>query len=436
VRLPADLAVLRLRNFRLVFGAALVSLLGDGVVPVALAFAVLDLTGSATDLGIVLAARTIALVASLLVGGVVADRVGRRAVMVSADVVRLVTQAAIAALLVSGHATVLEIALSQVLLGAASGFFNPASSGLIPVVAGEWLQQANALRGMALAAGNIAGPAIAGVLVVAAGPGWALLVDAASYGASAALLARVPPDRDRPARATHFLTDLRDGFDEVRSRTWLWATIAVFSLVNAFAAAFPVLGALTAKRYLGGASAWAAILVARAVGSLIGGTSLLRLRPRRPLLVTTLAGMITALPTVLLAAPAPLAVIVIGALISGIGPMVFNTLWETTLQQHIPAAARSRVSSYDWFGSVALQPVGYALMGPLAAGIGLSGALYLCGGLEFAALASLLTIRDIRTLPPRPVAERASDGRGDLVRGHAGRDQLGERLAHESEDLL
>jgi hypothetical protein len=161
VRLPSDLAVLRLRNFRLVFGASAVSLVGDGVVPVALTFAVLDLTGSATDLGIVLAARTIALVASLLVGGVVADRIGRRTVMVSADLVRLVTQAAVAVLLVSGHATVPEIAISQVLLGAASGFFNPASSGLIPAVAGEWLQQANALRGMALAVGNIAGPAIA-----------------------------------------------------------------------------------------------------------------------------------------------------------------------------------------------------------------------------------------------------------------------------------
>jgi MFS family permease len=402
VRLPSDLDVLRLRDFRLVFSAALVSLVGDGVVPVALAFAVLDLTGSATDLGIVLAARTIALVASLLVGGVVADRVGRRMVMVSADLVRLVTQGAIGVLLVGGDATVAEIAVSQVLLGAASGFFNPASSGLIPAVAGERLQQANALRGMAMAAGNIAGPAIAGVLVVTTGPGWALLIDAASYGASAVLLARVRRDDPRPASAKHFLADLRDGFTEVRSRTWVWSIIAVFSLVNTLAAAFPVLGALTAKRHLGGAAAWAAILAFRAVGWLIGSTTLLRLRPQRPLLVATLTGMITALPTLLLAVPAPLVLLVIVALISGIGSMVFNTLWETTLQQHIPASARSRVSSYDWFGSIALQPIGYALIGPLATGIGVSAALYLCGGLEIVAVATLLTVRDIRTLPPLP----------------------------------
>lgn len=408
MRLPSDLEVLRLRDFRLVFSASLISLLGDGVIPVALAFAVLDLTGSATDLGIVLAARTLALVAALLAGGVVADRVGRRRVMIGADLVRLVTQAAIGVLLVSGDATVVEIAVSQAMLGAASGFFNPASSGLLPAVAGERLHEANALRGMASAAGNIAGPAIAGILVVATGPGAALLLDAASYGASAMLLSRSRGDISTPVEATSFLADLRDGFHEVRSRTWVWLIIVVFAFVNTVAAAFPVLGALTAKRDLGGAGAWAAILTSRAIGSMIGATSLLRIRPARPLLVAVLAGMVAALPTLLLAVPAPLVLIAIAALFSGIGPMVFNTLWETTLQRHIPASARSRVSSYDWFGSIALQPLGYALVGPLAAAIGVSAALYLCGGLDVVAVAGLLLVRDIRTLPPFPPAAEAA----------------------------
>lgn len=412
MHLPSDLDVLRLRDFRLVFGAALVSLIGDGVVPVALAFAVLDLTGSATDLGLVLAARTIALVASLLVGGVVADRVGRRMVMIAADLARLVTQGAIGVLLVSGNASVGEIAISQALLGAASGFFNPASSGLIPAVAGEHLQQATALRGMAMAAGNIAGPAIAGVLILATGPGAALLIDAVSYGASATLLARVGKDGASPASAQHFLADLRDGFREVRSRTWVWSIIVVFSLVNMLGGAFPVLGAVTAKRHLGGAAAWAAILGFRGVGWLIGSTTLLRLKPPRPLLAAVLAGMVTALPTLLLAVPAPLVLIVIAALISGFGSMVFNTLWETTLQQRIPAAARSRVSSYDWFGSIAFAPVGYALIGPLAAGVGVSGALYLCGGLDVVLVGTLLAVRDIRTLAPHPSPAEASPSGG------------------------
>lgn len=408
MRLASGLAVLRLRDFRLVFAAALVSLVGDGVVPVALAFAVLDLTGSATDLGIVLAARTLALVAALLVGGVVADRVGRRKVMIGADLIRLGTQGAIGALLVSGHATVSELAGSQVLLGAGSGFFNPASSGLMPAVAGEWLQQANALRGMAMAAGGIAGPAIAGALVVTVGPGPALLVDSASYGASALLLVRLrgDPSSESPQR---FLVELRDGFAEVRARTWVWSVIAAFSVANTIAVAFPVLGAVVAKRQLGGAGAWAAIMTARGVGWLVAGTTLLRLRPRRPLLVSTVVGMAGALPELLLAGPAPLGAIVVAALLAGVGGMVFNTLWETTLQSHVPERALSRVSSYDWFGSIALQPLGYALIGPLATAVGVSQALYLCGAVQLAIVASLLTIRDVRTLGPKPVTAASTE---------------------------
>src|ERR671928_1849830 len=191
MRRTGGLDVLRLRDFRLVFGAAVVSLLGDGVAPLALTFAVLDLTGSATDLGAVFAARTAGLVGSLLIGGVVADRFPRRAVMIGADALRLVAQGAVGVLLLTGHATVAEIAVSQAVVGAATGFFNPASSGLIPAVSGDWLQQANSLRGIASAAGNIAGPAIAGVLVATTTPGTALVVDAASYGVSGLLLARV-----------------------------------------------------------------------------------------------------------------------------------------------------------------------------------------------------------------------------------------------------
>ncbi|MGH2891615.1 MAG: MFS transporter, partial [Solirubrobacteraceae bacterium] len=396
VRLPSDLAILRLRDFRLVFGASLVSLVGDGIVPVALSFAVLDLTGSATDLGVVLASEAIAMVAALLVGGVVADRVGRRWVMICADLVRLGSQTAIAAMLIAGDATVAEIAVSQALLGAASGFFNPASSGLLPLVAGERLQDANALRGMAMGAGQIAGPAIAGALVVTTSPGVALALDGASYAISALLLARVRRDDPRPESETHFLGDLRVGFREVRSRTWVWSVIAVFAFTNTVASAFPVLGPLIAKQRLGGAGAWAAILAFRAVGWLAAGTRLLRARPRRPLLVAVRVGLVAPLPLFLLAIGAPLVLIVIGALVMGVSHMVFNTLWETTLQQHIPPAARSRVSSYDWFGSLALAPVGLALIGPLATGIGVSGALYLCGAIDVLSVALLLAVRDIR----------------------------------------
>lgn len=405
MRLPSDLRVLSLRDFRLVYGASAVSLIGDGVVPVALAFAVLDLTGSATDLGVVLACRTVALLGSLLAGGVVADRLGRRGVMIAADVARLVGQGAIGLLLVTGHATVAELAVSQALLGAASGFFSPASSGLLPAVAGPYLREANALRGITMAGSNIVGPAIAGALVVAASPGAALLIDAATYAASALLLLRV--SQSASARATtggpqRLLRELREGFAEVRSRTWIWSGLIVLSLINLVASAFPVLGPVVAKQHLGGAGAWAAILAARAVGGLLGGLGLLRLSPRRPLLIGTLACVATAVPTMLLAIPAPLAVLLPVTLAAGIGPIVFNTLWETTLIQYVPDQVRSRVSAYDWLGSLALAPLGLALAGPLASAIGISAALLACGATEWLLCASLLTVRDVRTLPPRP----------------------------------
>ena len=397
MQLSSSLEVLRLRDFRLVFGASLVSLLGDGIVPVALTFAVLDLTGSATDLGIVFAARTLALVGSLLLGGVVADRVGRRTVMIGADLVRLVAQAAIGVLLFTGCAAVWELASSQAVLGAATGFFNPAASGLMPAVAGERLQQATSLRGMAMAAGNIAGPALAGALVLASSPGAALLLDAGSYGASAMLLMKARADV-RAGAPQRFVRDLRDGFAEFRARTWVWATIGAASIANAVAVAFPILGALTAKRALGGAGAWALILSFQGIGALVAGMVLLRFVPRRPLLVATLVGLLPALPELLLAIPAALAVIVLAAVASGIGGMGFNTLWETTLQQHIPDAARSRVSSYDWFGSLAMQSAGFALIGPFAAAVGSSTALLVCGLLDVAVISALLRVNDIRTL--------------------------------------
>jgi predicted MFS family arabinose efflux permease len=401
MRGPAKSSVLRERPFRLVFSAQVVSLLGDGIVPVALAFAILDLTGSATDLGVVLAARTLPLVGCLLVGGVVADRFSRRRVMIAADFARFASQGLLGVLLVSGHAQLWELAGLQVVLGAATGFFNPASTGLVPMVAGARLQEANALRGIALAAGLIAGPVIAGVLVATVGAGEALLADAGTYAVSAALLLRVQvPEPSRSGAPVSFLGELHDGWREFASRTWVWTIVAGFSLTNMFGAAYYVLGPLVAKRSLGGAGAWAAVLTAGGIGQVLGGVVALRARPRRPLLVAILACLLTSLPVLLLAASAPVAGIATVALSGGLGSMVFNTLWETTLQQHVPPAALSRVSSYDWFGSLTFQPIGFALVGPIAAGLGVTTTLYAAGAAELAIIASLLCVREVRTLGP------------------------------------
>ncbi|MFZ0041808.1 MAG: MFS transporter [Solirubrobacteraceae bacterium] len=410
--------VLRERDLRLVFSATAVSQIGDGVVTVAVTFAVLDLTHSATDIGIVLASRTIALLASLLVGGVVADRVSRRRVMISADLVRFLSQGVVGALVVSGHATVWEIACSQAVIGAASGFFNPASSALLPAVAGESIAEANAMNGIVSSFGGIVGPAIGGALVVGVGAGSALLVDAASYGASALLLFGVRAHAARVAALTaeargSFLADLAGGFAEVRSRTWLWATMIVMATCNALAGAFYVLGPVIAKRHLGGPAAWAALNVAFAVGLLIGGTSLLKIRPRRPLFFATFVFLVMFFPTMLIAIPAPLGVIAGFQVLSGAGAIVGNTMWWTVLQQNIPTEALSRVTSFEWFGTLALMPIGFALAGPVGTALGYGTTLYLCGGLSFLISLGLLAVREVRTLqtkvePPTTAPEASA----------------------------
>jgi MFS family permease len=369
------------RDYRLFFIGQSASLLGDGMIGVALSFAVLDATGSVSDLGFVFAARSIPLVGFLLAGGVLADRLSRRTVMVSADLVRLVSQGIVAVLLIGGHVRLWELIVLQAVHGSATAFFNPALTGLTPmIVTGARLQQANVLRGISMSAGNVVGPAVAGVLVATVGSGWALGVDAASFGVSAAFLAqlRLPPHVRLPAQT--FLRDLRDGWNEFRSRTWLWIGVAAAGVANMLAAAFFVLGAAISRSSLGGPSAWALILSSFGVGSFAGGLLALRLRPRRPFFASFVGYLPFGLPNVLLALHAPLLGIAAAACVAGGGLMIGNALWETTLQQQVPAAALSRVTAYDWFGSLAFAPIGNALVGPVAVAIGTRPTLW-CAGL-------------------------------------------------------
>jgi MFS family permease len=394
---------LRERPFRLLFLGQAVSLLGDGMVGVALAFAVLEETGSATDLGIVLAARTVPLVAFLLVGGVWADRLPRRALMVTTDLIRLAAHGAMAALLIAGEPGIWTIAVLAGIAGAASAFFNPAITGIMPaVVSTERLQQANALRGLTEAAGRIAGPAVAGVLVVGVGPGWALAVDAATFGVSALFLALIPMPAHVPVESHSFVADLRDGWDDFRSRTWLWTTVAQTTFGNMLFAAYFVLGPLVAERELGGAGAWALIASAFGVGLLLGGIVLLQLDPTRPVLVATLAVSLYTLPLAFLAIPAAAAITALAALLAGGGLAVANNLWETTQQRHVPAELLSRVTSYDWFGSLAAVPVGMLLWGPIADQIGVSTALWIAFAFQLSSILGLLLVREVRELRAYP----------------------------------
>jgi MFS family permease len=374
-RIP--LGALHERQFRLFFTGQLVSLLGDAIGPFALIFAVLDLTNSATDLGFVMFAKVVPMVAFLLVGGVYADRLPRRAVMLSADVVRMGTQGAIAALLLTHHAQIWELAALQAVSGAASGFFNPASTGLTPtLVSPQRLQEANGLRGMAMAATGLVGPTIAGVLVVGVGPGYALAIDSASFAVSAWFLAQLSLPAHIPATAQSFMRDLRDGWREFTLRSWVVIVVATASLGNFLGGIWQVLGAAYIKHH-GGPLAWTVILIGLSIGGLIGGALTMRAKPEFPLRLALGSLIPWFLPPLFFALELPFYVIALGALVASIGLMVSNTVWETTMQQHIPSASLSRVAAYDWFGSMLCQPVGLAIAGPLAVLIGMRATFWL-----------------------------------------------------------
>jgi MFS family permease len=398
--LPDSLAVLRQRDFGLVFGAFAVSVLGDRMVNIALAFAVLELGGSATDVGIVLACRTLPLVSSLLIGGVVADRMSRRTVMVAADLSRFVTQGVLAALVITGEPALWVVAALSGLSGLATGFFNPASSGLLPlVVAPEHLQQANGLRATAASTGEIAGPALGGVLVAAVGPGWALGIDAATFLVSAAFLANLRLPARMAREASSFLDDLREGWGAFRSRTWVWSIVVTAGLATLMFGAFSVLGPVVADRDLGGAAVWGTIMAAFGVGALVGGVIAIRLQPRRPLVVHIAALAMFAAPPALLAASLPTPVLAVGTFLAGVGLMLGDVVWESTLQRNVPAETLSRVSAYDWFGSLAFYPLGLVIWGPIAAAIGTDPALWVAAGGLLAVVLAPLAIREVRTMP-------------------------------------
>jgi len=400
-RLSEKFGALREREFRLLWLGQTTSVVGDGLVPVALAFAVLkDLDGSATDLGLVLAAQTLPLVTFLLVGGIWADRLPRQLLMVATDLVRMATQGALAVLLLTGRAELWHLIALAAAFGTAEAFFRPASTGLIPAtISPGRLQQANALMGMSRSAGFVVGPAAAGLLIALASPGVAFAVDSVTFAVSALFLLGVRVVRPVRAEGGSFLGELREGWDEFRSRTWLWAivlhaTLFLFLVV----APFQVLGPLVAERSLGGASAWALIATAFGLGTLLGGAAALRLKPARPMLVSCCLFVLTPAPVALLALAAPAPLIAVAYAVEGAVVGFFIALWETTLQEHIPEEKLSRVSAYDWMGSLAFLPLGFALAGPVADAVGVATTLWVSAGWALVSTLALLGVRDVRNL--------------------------------------
>jgi hypothetical protein len=400
--------VLHERSFARYLAANTISTLGSGMAMVALAFAVLEF-GGATDLGIVLLAREIPIIVLLLLGGVFADRMPRRTILVGSDLVKGTAQVATAILLFSGTANTLNVAVLQAVFGVAAAFSRPATVGLVrEAVSDARLQEANALVGLSSSVLSIAGPAIGALLVAAGSPAWAIAVDSITFFVSAVLTASMRLAPTVRIASGSILGDLRDGWHEFASRSWAVAMVVSFGLFQlTYFPALLVLGPLVAKEELGGVGAWGTILAVESAGAVAGGMFALRLRVRRPLVACQLLVIPAGLLLAALAVPLSVVALAGVSFAVGVGFALGNTLWITALQRNVPEHALSRISSFDWIGSVALNPVGYVLIGPVAAAIGTSETLVVAAVLNIAVCISVVllpSVRGIRMTAPVPVA--------------------------------
>ncbi|MFD0314881.1 MFS transporter [Streptomyces flavalbus] len=416
--LAPDRSVLwRNQQFLVLASARTISVLGNGFARVALGFAVLALPGATPGrLSLVLACQALPQLVFILAGGVIADRVSRVRLMVAADAVGAAAYAGLAALALSGDAPLILMCALAVVAGTATALFSPAMDGLVPlVVPTARLQQANGMLRVGTNTALLLGLALSGVTVALVGAGWALALNAASFVVSAVLTARLRIP-GRPAKSSSGWDDLKEGWREFSSRQWLWVVVAQYTVVvAALNANVGVLGPLTATEHLGGARAWSVIVAAQALGTIAGAGLAARVRVRRPVLVAVLATFPAAVPIALLAASAPVWLIAAAMFCAGVAGDVFAVLWSTTIQRQIPEEALSRVSSYEWFGSLALAPLGLLAAGPIADAVGTETALAGCAALIVLATGAALLSPQVRrtTLTGRPEAGRPAPKRDD-----------------------
>ena len=402
---PQSLAPLRYRAFRLLASGRLVTMLGNAVAPIALAFAVLDLTGSAGDLGLVVGSRSLLNVVFLLIGGVVADRLPRQAVMVAAGVVAAVTQATVATLVLSGSATIGWLMALSAINGTATAFAFPASAALLPqTVPASILQPANALNRMGINTSMICGASLGGMLVASVGPGWGLAFDAATFALAALIfsMVRTTAAPREKAEGSNMFRDLHEGWREFTGRTWLWSVVVAFTVLNcAHAAAIGVLGPVIADETFG-RRVWGFVLAAETLGMVLGAIVALRLRVNRLLRLGVIC-MLGEVPLFIAMAEAPrVAVLIPAALAAGLGIEQFGIAWESTMQRYIPEHLLSRVYSYDMLGSFLAIPLGQVVAGPAALAWGEQTTLLVAAGLAVVSVAFMLVFREVgpRAGPP------------------------------------
>ena len=397
--------VLGYRDFRLLLADRLLAPAAFAFSLVGVSFAVLYATGSTADLSYVLAAQIAPSLVFTLIGGVIADRVPPQWVIVAGNVMIALGEGTFGILVLIGHPQLWQMILLETLTGTGMAIFYPASQALVPrLVPGELVQEASAISRLAMNGGQMGGATIAGLCVAAFGPGWALAVCGIGMLISVPLLLSIRVTGSVRAHDTGLVRDLRDGWSEFRSHTWLWVIVAQFAVVlMAWYGAFQILGPVVAKAHLGGPAAWGAITAADSVGLIVGGIVSLRFTPRRPMLFVVVIGAAIAVAPLALAMLWPLPLVCLASFGLGITIEIMMVQWTVALARNIPPDKLARVSAYDLLGSVMAMPVGALIAGPLAAAIGVSATQYGAAALIIVASALALIPRDVRTM-------RAGDG--------------------------
>lgn len=394
------------RDFRLLLADRVLAPGAFAFSLVGVSFAVLDATGSTADLSYVLAAQILPSLVFALVGGVFADRFAPQKVIVAANLMIAAGEGGFGLLVLLGHPQLWQMIALETLSGAGMAVFYPASQALLPrLVPDSMLQEASAMSRLAMNAAQMAGAAIAGLFVAAAGPGWALATCGIGMLGTAPLLLAIRARGAERAERHNVLRDLRDGWSAFASRRWLWATTIQYSVVlAAWYGAFDVLGPVVARRHLGGPAAWGLITAADAVGLIIGGVIGLRYTAKRPIRFVVLIGATIAITPLALAALWPLPLICVAAVGLGIALEVMMVQWTVTMARNVPANLLARVSAYDIIGSVSAMPLGALLAGPIAAAIGVSATQYGAAALIVAASALTLLAPEVRHMRAAPDA--------------------------------
>ena len=411
--------VLGRRDFRLLLADRLIAPGAMAFSIVGVSFAVLDAGGTPADLSYVLAAQIAPCLVFCLVGGVIADRIAPQRVIAASNLLVAAGEGTFGVLVLTGRPQLWQMILLEVVTGAGIATFYPASQALLPVLvpAGE-LQQASALSRLAMNVAQMSGAAVAGVVVAVVGPGWALTICGAGVIATVPMLLSIRARTVRAPSAAGMLRDMRDGWSEFRSHTWLWVIVAQYCVVMmAWFGGFEVLGPVVAKQHLGGPAAWGAIMAAESVGLVAGGLLSLWRAPEHPMRLVAAIGVVLALTPLALALLWPLPLVCLVSFVVGTATEYMMVVWTVTMARNIRPDALARVSGYDGLGSMMATPIGALIAGPAATAIGVRKTQYGAAALIAAVSAAALLPRDVRTRTGIPGTEDPETGPATVAAG-------------------